>query len=141
MSKEKILKFLNLWLPVIFWAAIIFKLSNGVVPQVSTHFWPNFAFMKSAHIFFFGFLALLIYRALLGEGVSRKKAVIWAVIFTIFYGISDEYHQMFAQGREARIRDIIFDGIGAFVTTHFFYWFLPRIPKKVQDFLLELGIK
>lgn len=140
MSKEKALKFLNLWLPVIFWAGIIFKLSSGAVPQASTQFWPNFAFMKSAHIFFFGFLALLFYRALRGEGLSAKQSAMWATIFTIFYGISDEFHQMFTQGREAKVRDMIFDGIGAFVMTHLIYWFLPKFPKKVQDFLVKLGI-
>jgi hypothetical protein len=141
MSKRKILKFLDLWLPVLIWAALIFKLSSGTVPQVSASFWPNFAFMKSAHVLFFGFLSLLIYRGLLGEGLSRKKAVICAIIFTMFYGATDEFHQMFTQGREARVRDVFIDGFGALVITYLVYWLLPKFPKKIQNFLLELGIK
>jgi len=140
MSKRKILKFLNLWLPVILWAAIIFKFSSGTVPQVSTLFWPNFTFMKSAHAFFFGALAILIYRGLIGEGISRKKAAIYAVIFAFFYGGTDELHQMFTQGREARVRDIFIDGIGAGIVMYLIYQFLPKLPKKFQLFLLELGI-
>lgn len=105
-------KFLKYHLPVIIWALIIFKLSSGVVPNVSSLYWPNFAFMKSAHTFFFGILAALLYRSLRSEGVSRKKAAIWAVVITMLYGASDELHQFFTQGREARLRDIGFDTIG-----------------------------
>jgi VanZ family protein len=141
MSKRRALKFLDLWLPVILWAAIIFKLSSGTVPQVSTFFLPNFMFMKSAHVLFFGALSLLFYRALLGTGLSRKQSAIYAVILTFFYGGTDEFHQMFTQGREARVRDVFIDGAGAFVFTYFFYWLLPKFPKKIQNFLLELGIK
>lgn len=140
MSKKKVLRFLDLWLPVVLWAALIFKFSSGMVPQVSASFWPNFAFMKSAHVFFFGALSWLFYRALLGSGLSRKQSAIYAVILTLFYGGTDEFHQMFTQGREARVRDIFIDGAGAFIFTYFLYWALPKFPKKVQKLLLELGI-
>jgi hypothetical protein len=138
--KNKILKFLDLWLPVILWALLIFKLSSGTVPQISSLYWPNFAFMKSSHVLFFGFLSALIYRALIGEGWSRKKAAIWAVIFTIFYGASDEFHQMFTKGRESRIRDVFFDGAGAAILNYFIYQFLPKFPKKIRKFLVQFGI-
>jgi len=138
--KRKIFHFLNLWLPVIFWALIIFRLSSGTVPQVSALYWPNFAFMKGAHTFFFGILSLLFYRAISGEGLSKKKSAIWAVILTIFYGVTDEVHQMFSQGREARLRDIFFDGTGAALAVYLIYRFLPKFPKKIQKFLLQLGI-
>lgn len=138
--KTKIIKFLSLWLPIIVWALIIFKFSSGTIPQASSLYWPNFAFMKSAHVFFFGILGVLFYRALRGEGLTRKKAAIWAVVFTTFYGASDEYHQLFTQGREARIRDVFFDGIGASLVSYFIYRFLSRFPKKFQTFLLQFGI-
>jgi VanZ family protein len=105
-------KLLNYWLPVGIWALVIFKLSAGTVPQFSSMFWPNFAFMKSAHALFFGILAILVYRALRGYGMSRKKAIFWAIAATMFYGATDEFHQFFTQGREARLRDIGFDTIG-----------------------------
>jgi len=138
--EKKTVKFLNLWLPVILWALIIFKFSSGVVPQASALYWPNFAFMKSAHVFFFGVLSVILYRALRGEGLSRKKAAIWAVVLTTLYGASDEFHQMFTQGREARVRDVFIDGIGAGLVIYLIYRFLPRFPKKIQEFLLKLGV-
>jgi len=107
------LKVIKYWLPVGIWAFFIFKLSSGTVPRFSSLFWPNFAFMKFAHVFFFGILAILIYRALRGYGMPVKKAIIWAIVVTAFYGATDEIHQLFTQNREARLRDIGFDTIGA----------------------------
>ena len=114
-------KFLKYHLPVVLWAFIIFKFSSGVVPQVSSLYWPNFAFMKSAHAFFFGIFAILLYRSLRSEGISGKKAAVWAVVITILYGASDELHQFFTQGREARLRDIGFDTIGGIIAVFVVY--------------------
>ena len=105
-------KLINYWLPVFIWAAVIFKLSAGAVPQFSPSFWPNFAFMKSAHALFFGILAILLYRAFRGYKVPSKKAILLALALTVFYGLTDELHQLFTQGREARLRDVGFDTIG-----------------------------
>ena len=113
MPFSKMRKLVKYWLPVVLWAAVIFKFSSGAVPQFSSLFWPNFAFMKSAHVFFFGVLGILIYRALRGYGIPVKRAIFWAIAATAFYGATDEVHQFFIQTREARLRDIGFDTIGA----------------------------
>ena len=141
MSKERTLKFLYLWLPVILWAAMIFKFSSGTIPVASAVVWQDFVIKKTGHVLLFGALSLLIYRGLLGEGIDRKKAALYAVILAFFYGGTDEFHQMFTQGREARVRDVFIDGFGAFVITYSVYWLMPKFPKKIQTFLLELGVK
>jgi VanZ family protein len=138
--EKKIIKFLNLWLPVILWAFLIFKFSSGTVPSASQIFWQDFAVKKIAHFLLFGVLAVLVYRALIGQGMSRKKAAIWAVSLAFFYGATDEYHQMFTQGREARMRDVLIDGFGAGVVIYVIYRFFSKLPKKIQAFLLEFGI-
>jgi VanZ family protein len=139
--KTKIIKFLNLWLPVILWAALIFKFSSGTVPSASQIYWQDFAVKKVGHFLLFGALAVFIYRGLIGQGLSRKKAAIWAVALTFFYGATDEFHQMFTQGRESRVRDVMIDGIGAGVIIFYIYRFLPKLPKKIQIFFLQFGIK
>jgi VanZ family protein len=138
--KVKIIKFLNLWLPVVLWAGLIFKFSSGTIPSASSIYWQDFAVKKTGHVLLFGALAVLIYRGLLGEGVNRKKAAIWAVFTAFFYGATDEFHQMFTQGRESRVRDIFIDGIGAGIVIYVIYQFLPKLPKKIQTFLLQFGI-
>jgi len=103
-------------------------------------YWQDFVVKKTGHILLFGALAVLIYRALLGEGVDRKKAAIYSVIFAMFYGATDEFHQMFTQGRESTVRDVFIDGIGAGVAIYLIYKFLPKLPKNFRKFFLELGI-
>lgn len=138
--KNKIVKILKLWLPPIIWALLIFKLSSSSVPQVSRSYWPNFAVMKSAHVIFFGILSILLYRALNLQGLSKKKSAIFSVLITILYGISDEFHQMFTQSREARLRDVLFDGLGASIAIYCAYNFISKLPNKLKTFLVKLGI-
>jgi VanZ family protein len=77
----------------------------------------------------------------MGEGVNRKKAAIWAFFASVIYGISDEPHQMFTQGREARFRDVIIDGFGAGIIIYLIYKYLDKLPKKVRKCLLKLDLK
>ncbi len=139
--KTRLLKFLNLWLPVILWAILIFKLSAGTVPIASSIFWQDFAVKKFGHFIFFGILAVLIYRGLVGVGIEKKKAAVWAVLSAFFYGATDEYHQMFTQGREARVRDVFVDGIGAGAFIFVIYRFFSFLPKEIRLFLVKLGFK
>lgn len=136
---RKILAQLSLWLPPILWALMIYKLSTGSIPKASLSFWTDFTIKKFGHILLFGTLALLVYRGLIGEGMDRKKSAILAVVISILYGISDEYHQMFTQGREARIRDIFIDGIGAGLIIFVIYRFVSKLPKKIQLTLKQFG--
>lgn len=138
--RTKIIKSFNLWLPVILWASLIFKFSSGVVPMASSNYWQDFAIKKAGHFLMFGALAVFLYRALIGQGLSRKNAAIWAVATAFFYGATDEYHQMFTQGREAKVRDVLIDGIGAGVVIYIIYRFFVKLPKKIQAFLLKFGI-
>jgi VanZ family protein len=139
--KKKTLKFISLWLPVVLWAGMIFKFSSGTVPVTSQVYWQNFLVKKIGHLLLFGTLALLFYRAFHGQGINRKNAAVWAVVASFLYGVSDEFHQMYTQGREARVRDVLIDGVGASLVTYLVYKFLPKFPKKVQSFLLQFDIK
>lgn len=58
-------------------------------------------------------MTLLTYRALKSQGVVSKNAALWAILFSILYGASDEFHQSFTPGREPRVRDVFFDTIGS----------------------------
>jgi VanZ family protein len=131
---------LGLWLPVILWAVLIFHFSSGAIPVASPVYWQDFTIKKTGHVLLFGFLAVLIFRALRGEGIPRKKAAIWAVLITFFYGATDEYHQMFTQGREARVRDVFIDGIGASIFIFLTYQFLPKLPKKIKIYAERLNL-
>lgn len=137
--KIKIARILDNWLPAVLWAYMIFHFSSGSVPVTSAVYWQDFAFKKAGHFIFFGILAVLVYRGLLGEGVDRTKAFFLAVIITAIYGATDEFHQTFTQGREARIRDVLIDTMGALSFSGITYYFLPQLPKKIKILGERLG--
>jgi len=105
--------FLYYWLPVIIWAGFIFYLSNqpGLKSSLA---WPyDFILRKGAHIVEFAVLFLLLLRALeKGHNLATKKALVWAFVRTIFYAVSDEYHQSFVAQRVASLTDVAIDSLG-----------------------------
>jgi len=67
------------------------------------------------HGLVYGLLGMLMVRALANgswRGVNINTLVT-AVLLTVFYGCTDEYHQSFVPGRVADIRDVIADAVGA----------------------------
>lgn len=111
----KINKFLKYWLPPIFWAGLIFYFSG--VPNLNSGlavFWDVF-WRKLAHAGIFGFLFLLIFRALrFGQRFDFKKALIWSLVLSVLYAFFDEAHQYFVPMRQARLLDVGFDSLGIF---------------------------
>jgi hypothetical protein len=138
--KGKIIKQLSAWLPVILWAALIFHFSSGKIPVASVIYWQDFAVKKTGHVLLFGALSILIYRAFRMNKVGRKKAAVWAVILATFYGATDEYHQMFTQGRESRVRDVFIDGSGAALVILAIYYLPPKLSKKVYTIVEKFDL-
>jgi hypothetical protein len=136
----KFLKQLSAWLPVILWAVLIFRLSSGTIPLASAVYWQDFAVKKTGHVLLFGALSILIYRALRINKVERKKAAIWAVVMSFFYGATDEFHQMFTQGREARVRDVFFDGAGATLVILAAYYLPAKLSKKIYTLVAKFNL-
>ena len=70
---------------------------------------------KAAHLLLYSGLGALLVRARAG-GWGRPVTLgiaVAAVIVATLYGISDEIHQYFVPPREAEVRDIVADAIGA----------------------------
>jgi len=75
---------------------------------------PSFSYSdKLAHTAAYGVLASLIYVALKKGNVNKHHVVALAFTISFLYGVSDEIHQYFVQGREVELFDIVADGIGA----------------------------
>ncbi len=101
------------WLAVLAVAVAIFGLSSIPAESLFTPGPPeglvNAVFKKTAHVAFYGALAGALQRALdLRPGSWR-----WALLAAGLYGVSDEWHQSFVPGREATLRDVAFDVLGA----------------------------
>ena len=122
---------LKLWLPPIIWAIVIFSFSSYQTVQASQIKWQDFIVKKSFHIIEYAILTTFVYRAMKESGLNRKKAGIYSILFTILYGITDEFHQSFTQGRESKARDVIFDTIGGLLSIYIIWKYLPKAPKRL----------
>jgi VanZ family protein len=129
------------WLPVLAWAAVIFAASSYPTARASSIHWQDFIIKKSAHMFVYFVLTILLYRALRLSGVGKKQAAWMSVIFAILYGASDEFHQSFTPGREPTLRDVIFDTIGSVIAIYSLWRLLPKAPKKLKKWAKSLQIR
>lgn len=102
------------WLPVLLWMAAIFYVSAQ--PDLPHH--PeatmDLIIKKLGHMLEYGILAVLALWALRGGGrVTTARNLICALAIAGLYAISDEMHQHFVPGRNARTLDVGFDLLGA----------------------------
>ena len=70
---------------------------------------------KSAHFIIYlvgGFLLFNFFRT---YNISLRNQIIYAVLGIILYASSDEFHQLFVNGRTARVEDVLLDTLGAIV--------------------------
>lgn len=108
---------LNAFLPPVLWAALIFYLSSQSSLQGFELDTLDFLFKKSAHMFVYGVLYWLFYRAAqkVLKPAAQKTHWQWLLPFlAIFiYAMSDELHQTFVPGRTGTLRDLGYDLIGA----------------------------
>ncbi len=101
---------LSLWVPPLLYAALIFHFSSepNPLPQLTAHVWD-----KWLHLVEYGGLGLLVSRALLGEGMTRARAVLVAVLVASAYAASDEWHQALVPSRSSDALDWVADAIGS----------------------------
>lgn len=112
----------NAFLPPIAWATMIFLFSsqhNLPGPEVII---VDFVIKKSAHIFVYAILYVLLYRAiriaLARPNLSTSSTRFWLLPFIIclVYAISDEFHQSLVVGRTSTVRDVGYDMLGTFIS-------------------------
>ncbi len=102
--------------PLIAWVGMITVSSAvpaGWFPQLPFWWVP-----KTVHVVFFFFLCLFIYRALRFQQslpILRKYAIPVSIVCTIIYAMADETHQLFVEGRTARLSDVALDASSAFL--------------------------
>jgi VanZ family protein len=93
----------NLWLPVLFWAGVIFAFSS--VPGLSTDLgtWDT-VLRTCAHLVEYAILGALLQRAF------RREPL--AVLAGSAYAVTDELHQSFVGGRQGSPLDWVIDTVG-----------------------------
>ncbi|KKU29340.1 MAG: VanZ-like protein [Candidatus Amesbacteria bacterium GW2011_GWA2_47_11b] len=101
------------WLPTILWAVLIFSFSAQPTFSTTPVHWRDFVVKKSAHLFVYAVLALLIYRSLkLTTRYPKSYLFLFTLILVVLYAVSDEFHQTFSLGRTPTLRDVLIDIVG-----------------------------
>ena len=109
-----VLTLITAYLPSFLWALIIFIFSSqSVLPGFEQSIY-DFFLKKSAHIFVYLILYLLIFKAVSQTVAEKHKKIILILPILICFGysVSDELHQSFVPGRFGTFRDIGFDMLG-----------------------------
>lgn len=88
---------------------------------------------KSAHIFMFFVLGILLYVLVRTYNVSQKKRIALSVGIAFGYAVFDEIHQMFVPGRSGEVRDVLIDTIGASLGVLLCYIILKQRGNGKQD--------
>ena len=134
MAQTKKLSKIHLLLPLL-WMVVIFMLSqqpasissgqSGVFVEQLRHITPSvdqqlltFLVRKGAHIFAYFVLGILTFNALWRVDLSKFKfnyPVGLSIIVCALYAASDEFHQLFINGRSGEIRDVMIDSCAAMV--------------------------
>ena len=90
---------------------------------------------KGAHMTEYAILAILLCVWLGRWQMSRTRLACIAGAFTVFYACSDEFHQLFVEGRAGRINDVLIDSAGAVLGLALFLFISTcanKITKKVR---------
>lgn len=141
------------WLLVILWMVLIFFFSsqvatdsnemstgitvlirnfiNQVLPNLDISIETlNHFIRKSAHFCVYLALGFLVKNAFHVSDYLKIKGSFYALIISVLYAISDEYHQMFVPGRGPGVKDVIIDSLGA-LTGILIFIVLLNISKKI----------
>jgi VanZ family protein len=106
----------------------IFFVSHQPGDNISLPRLPGFD--KLAHMVSYGVLALTVFFAWSEQKKINKPRTVTLITlaFCLFYGISDEFHQSFIQGRCVSVFDLLADCSGAAMACVFWARWRKRIP-------------
>ena len=139
---------------VILWMLLIFsfsnqkaedssKLSDGIIVKVANVFIDEELSIekqeeilekyttivrKTAHFVIYLILGILVINLFIEYDI--KHLILISLLVCLLYSISDEFHQLFIDGRSGEIRDIIIDTIGSLTGIISYYILRRKIVKK-----------
>jgi VanZ family protein len=127
MKFKKLLYLIERFLPLILVCAFIFIESSKKAVSVSSSGGTDFFIHKLAHVVLYASLFLTAVRAF-----KNKKI---ALIFTIIYAISDEFHQIFTPTRTPALRDVLIDSLSASYVYYLITKYSKKLPQVLKNFI------
>lgn len=97
--------------------SVIDKIFLRFMPHASNHALGafNYFIRKSAHVFEYGVLGALLFRAFRGDSPVRWhfRWAFYALVSTALWALLDEFHQTLTRSRDGSIWDVLLDSCGA----------------------------
>ncbi|MGD9818093.1 MAG: VanZ family protein [Desulfomonilaceae bacterium] len=106
-------------LPLVAYCLFLFYLSSLSDQSITKIAFPD----KAAHVCLYMILGFLVARSshmVLGQRAGRHNIVVFSLLFCGIYGVSDEIHQLYVEGRSFEYGDIIADALGGALGSIFF---------------------
>ncbi|KAA0210864.1 MAG: VanZ family protein [Ignavibacteriaceae bacterium] len=134
-------KFIRYHLPVITFCVFIFVLSSipgNDFPDIELSFTD-----KIVHILLYGILCYLFFYSLNNQNKSvilKRFSLEFAFLFSVLYGIADEFHQTITPGRSFELEDMLADAIGSMMVYLFLKVYRNKSTVKVSLYLLLLPL-
>src|SRR3989344_2643562 len=101
------MKSMKRWLPAIVMMILIFIMSSLTGKTIREAGLGDEGYHVSGHFILFFFLCVSLYKG--------TKNVWLSVLLTVLYALIDETHQLFVSERAASFKDIVTDGLSAFI--------------------------
>lgn len=136
MSQRALLQRRIYGVSTLLWMVVIFTFSS--IHGSGTYFEPPLWYVlerKGAHMIEFSILAFLVASFLSTYIVFRKDTKLFfcsVFLFCLVYAFSDEIHQFFVFGREARFTDVVIDSGGILIGEVAFFFRWRNVPKKIS---------
>ncbi len=115
------------WIPSLIVMIVIFITSSITGPTIEKAGLGNETYHINGHFIMFMILCTTYYKAL--------RNVFNSVVLTSFYGIFDEFHQVFTVYRSSGIFDIAVDILGGVITGIILWKYSRILPKKLKNWL------
>lgn len=112
------------FIPSILVMAGIFYMSSRTSQELTSLF-PFFSSLNWGHLVAYFVLALTFLYPLKDQ-FPIKKSMILSILFSVIYGFTDEWHQMYVPGRAPDMLDIMNDTIGASLAMIVYYIYIQR---------------
>jgi len=111
--------FFYYWFPILIYCLLIFIQSS----YPSTERIPDWPYIdKMLHFAAYALLGALFLRAFKTTRIKNnlKLVLVLSVLFSFFYGISDEIHQYFVPHRNADLMDVLADLLGSIMGVYIY---------------------
>ena len=112
------------WFPSIIVMAGIYYMSSRTGQELTSLF-QFFSSLNWGHLVAYFVLALTFLYPL-KDRFTLKRSMVIAILLSVIYGFTDEWHQMYVPGRAPDIYDIMNDTIGASIAMLVYYIYNQR---------------